>query len=66
MPTLNEITVLIAEQLKRPMDIPLRRQLKDHIRSWRTTFVRQTLQRHPQERAGMLQSSMQVSLISRL
>lgn len=48
--TVEEIAVIIAESHKRVNDLSYIEILKDSVKSWRNTIIRQTLQSNPEER----------------
>lgn len=54
--TLNEIAVLIAERAKRQLDEPFREMIKDRVRVWRSTLIRDALNKDPGRRKFFLQS----------
>lgn len=48
--TFNELAVLIAEPLERPLDVSFREQLKARIRYWRSRLLKNTLDKKPSDR----------------
>ena len=48
--TLNEITTLIAENLKRPLDDPFKLMLAERINVWRSRLIRNSVDKDERER----------------
>lgn len=48
--SLNEITTVIASNLKREIDEPFRRMLAVRVDYWRSTLVGRSLEKHPDQR----------------
>lgn len=55
MATFNELAVLIAEPLKRPLDVSFREQLKERIRYWRSRLLKNSLDKKPSDRKFFIQ-----------
>lgn len=56
MATLNEIVQVLAEKNGTPYDVPFKESMKSIVNGWRAVLIRQTLQRHPEDRKYFLQS----------
>lgn len=53
--TPNQISTLIAEAVKRPLDIPFKLQVFDMFKLWRSTLLKNTIQRTPSMRNAFTQ-----------
>jgi len=56
MATFNELALLIAEPLKRTLDVSFREQLKERIRYWRARLVKNSLDKKPTDRKFFTQT----------
>lgn len=50
MLTFNDIAVLIAEPLQRPLDVSFREQLKSRVKYWRSRLLKNSLDKKPSDR----------------
>lgn len=53
--TLNEITQIITERAGRPFDQPFRLQVKDLVKLWRMRLMKESMERHPNDKKFFLQ-----------
>src|ERR1700744_2778732 len=54
--SINEITTVIASNLKRETDEPFRRMLAVRVDYWRSTLISRSLEKHPDQRNFFTQS----------
>lgn len=54
--SLNKITTVIAQQYDRQQDEPFKRSLEVRIKAWRSKLIRDTLEKHPDQRKFFTQT----------
>lgn len=56
--TPNEIATIVAEKVNRQLDVPFKLMVFDIIKTWRSTLIKNTLQKTPQMKNSFMQSLM--------
>lgn len=54
--TPNEISTIIAERVKKQLDIPFKLMVFDLVKTWRSTLVKNTLERNPSMKSFFMQT----------